>query len=112
MKIEETRWGRVVKWGYNCEENVRDLRKLNPNDDARAVPFFEMSDMLNGEIISTITKLDKIVKDNDGRVWDSLTVRKYDILSEYLRVTMDELENLCIHRYPDWARENHYSYCV
>ena len=115
MIIQDTSWGKIVTWGYNCEERLRDLRKLNEGFSNHHPNFDTMclrSDRLNEKIIETIKVLDAIVFENAGRIWPKSAVDKYDLFSELLRDLKEELDALCVKEYPDGAHIFHYSYCV
>ena len=115
MEIIETKWGKVVLWGYNCEERLRDLRKLNGEFSEHHPNWENMcarSDMLNNKILGIVKELDMLVKDNDGMVWTALVVEKYDSLTERLKSAEERLEDLCVVEYPHGSPIYHYSYCV
>lgn len=115
MKIIDTKWGTVAQWGYNCAEYLRDLRKLNGGFTEHHPDWENMcarSDTLRGKILGIVEELDALVKDNDGVVWITPVVEKYDSLIKKLEAFEDELENLCVKEYPDGSRIHHYSYCV
>lgn len=115
MNIQETKWGKIVSWGYNCEERLRDLRKLNEGFSEHHPNFENMcqrSDLLTEKILSVVKELDTLVRDNDGRVWTTPVVEKYDRLSEELDTLNHRLDHLCVKEYPDGAHVYHYSYCV
>ena len=115
MEIIETNWGKIVKWGYNCEEHLRDLRKLNGHFSTHHPNFDEMckrSDNLVEWCISHIKHLDRIYKENEGVVWTGEAQKNYDWYLTALEVTEQALEDLCVKEYPDGAHHYGYSYCV
>lgn len=115
MTIQETNWGKIVTWGYNCEERLRDLRKLNGSFSKHHPNFENMclrSDMLHKKIEEVCYSLDILVKGNDGRVWTAPVVEKYDTLVNELNDLNGRLEHLCVKEYPDGAHIYHYPYCV
>ena len=115
MKIEETKWGKIVSWGYNCEERLRDLRKLNEGFSEHHPNWENMcqrSDLLHEKIVSVVNTLDTLVKDNDGTIWTTPVVEKYDKLIEELDSLNKRLDDLCVREYPDGAHIYGYSYCV
>ena len=115
MRVLETNYGKEVSWGYNCEEHLRDLRKLNDEFSTHHPDyesFCKRSDALNAEILEVIEKLDKLCKRNEGRIWSKYTQDKYDSLTARLDTLKENLDDLCIYKYPARARELGYSYCV
>ena len=115
MTIQDTTWGKVITWGYNCEERLRDLRKLNGSFSEHHPNWENMclrSDMLNKKIEEVCNSLDILVKDNDGRVWTTPVVEKYDSLIDELDDLNSRLNRLCVIEYPNGAHVYHYSYCV
>ena len=115
MTIQETNWGQIVTWGYNCEERLRDLRKLNESCSTHHPNYENMclrSDLLNRRIVEVCRSLDILVRDNDGRVWTTPVVEKYDALTADLDDLNRRLDDLCVNEYPSGAHVYHYSYCV
>ena len=115
MEIIETSFGKTVKWGYNCIDNLRDLRKLNDkfsNHHPNYEEFCKKSDELNARIVDILKRLDEICEENKGSVWSVFAAKEYEILEGECSRRFEELENLCIFDYPRDARKYGYSYCI
>ena len=115
MTLIETTFGLTIKWGYNCEENLRDLRKLNDSFSTHHPDyekFCKRSDLLIGECIYLLAAMDKIVQENDGNAWPEQAVENYNYYEDGYRRASEQLDDLCINEYPRDAHKYHYSYCV
>ena len=115
MNIIETPWGKVITWGYNAEEKLRDLRKLQSCFDEHPSRFEEMCvrcDDFNKGAVSIIEKLDKICAANENKPWPEKAIIRYDKLINSLSKVKDALWELTVYEYPELCREEGYSFCI
>ena len=114
METIETNWGKIVRWGYNCEDELRDLRKLNDGlstHHPNYSDFCEKSDKLISECLSLAERLDTICR-NAGQPWSAGDVKQYDETVAKYDEAREALDNLCVFEYPNEAHKYGYSYCV
>ena len=115
MQIIETNWGKLVQWGYNCEERLRDLRKTNSCITRHPEEYEEMCarcEEINSKCIGVIEKLDRLCRRNSGKIWSDHVAERYDSLVAEMISHLEAMEDLCIREYPDLCREKGFSYCI
>ena len=93
--------GQKEAFGYEAAFVVSDASKL----------YYSYAG-LNKKIEEVCNALDILVKDNDGMVWTTPVVEKYDALIDELDDLNSRLNRLCVIEYPNGAHVYHYSYCV
>lgn len=118
MEVIETNFGKVVKWGYNCEESLRDIRKMNGSNETppQFEEFCQLCESIEAHIIAVCEVLDNICnhpdkvdgirQDDPDGVWSDERDRMYWDNVDRLEKYLDDLDELCIHRYPEHAQAN------
>lgn len=113
MTITETNFGVIVKWGYNCEDGLRDLRKLNDGFSShhpKYEDFCKESDFWYGKCISLVSRMDQICREQEGRAWSEEAAEEYNTLSDEFDHARESLDDVCS-RYADESHIYGYSWC-